>query len=183
MTNRLITPPVALAVSLAAARANLREPDVALNGIIETWIKGITAHAEHYMGRAIISQGWRVTLDTFPDAIRLDRPPIVSVASVKYYDAAGLLQTLDLQDYTVDLVSEPGYVVPARGKSWPATDDRINAVMVDYTCGYGADDTTTPEDIRLYILAKLTEQFTAEPGKEVKSCFLDRLLDGKVIWG
>lgn len=180
MTARLITPPVALPVALAAAKANLGIDGTDMDATITAWVLGITAYVEHYTGRALISQGWRVTLDSFGDSIRLEKPPTIAVASVKFLDAAGDLQTLDPADYLVDKITEPGYVLPGRGKSWPATFAEINAVSVDYTCGYGLTDADVPEGIKLFILAKLREQFDPAVRMErdtVQSNFLDRLLD------
>ena len=180
MTARQITPPASLAVTLEAARANLRVDGGDMDALITGWIEGITATAEHELGRALITQGWRVTLDAFPAAIRLEMPPAALVRSVKYIDAAGVLQTMDIADYVLDAVSEPGYVVPAPGKAWPATAPRVNAVMVDYTCGYGDTAASTPANVRLYILAKLVEQFDPATRMErdtVQSNFVGRLLD------
>jgi uncharacterized phiE125 gp8 family phage protein len=184
MTTQLITPPAALAVSLALAKANLRVDTSDDDTLIAAWINGISAHAEHYMQRSIINQTWRVTLDSFPDAVKLCYPPISAVSFVKYYDADDVLQTLDPTDYIVDTASEPGYVVPAPNKAWPNTYGKINAVQVQYVAGYGTDDTATPNDIKLYILAKLSEQFDPDSKpSSITSSFIDRLLDRHKIWG
>jgi uncharacterized phiE125 gp8 family phage protein len=182
MTERLITPPAALAVSLAAAKEALRidADDTSLDTLVTVWIKGVTQAAEHETGRAFVTQKWRVTLDAFPDAIRLARSPTISVDSVKFYDQDSQLQILDPADYYADIVTLPGYIVPGIGKAWPATAARINAVTVDVTCGYGPDDTTTPECASLYILARLAEQW--EPASKefkgtVQSDFIGGLLD------
>ena len=179
MQTRLITPPAALAVSLASAKLNLRIDDNASDAIITAWIQGITAHAEHITGRSFINQTWRVTLDAFPDSIPLPCP-VSSVTSVKYLDKLGAEQTLDADQYFVDTASEPGAIVPAVGVTWPDTYDRINAVYVDVVAGYGATDASVPDGIKLYILAKLTEQYdpSVRPEKDtVQASFLDRLLD------
>lgn len=179
MVTRLITPPAALPVSLASAKMNLRIDDSDQDDLITAWIEGITAHAEHYTGRSFVNQTWRVTLDTFPDAIELP-PPVSSVISLKYLDEEGTEQTLDPTDYIVDSVSEPGYLVPGVDKAWPATYDRINAVYVDVVSGYGATYTDVPAGLRLYILAKLTEQFDPSVRVEkdtVQASFIDSMLD------
>ena len=178
MPTRLITPPAALAVSLAEAKLNLRIDGNEQDSMIEAWIHGITAHAEHLTGRSFINQTWRVTLDSFPDAIELPGP--VSSVTVKYIDEAGTEQTLDQADYIVDSASEPGYAVPGVGKAWPATYDRINAVNVDVVAGYGDSEVNVPKGITLYILARLVEQYDPAVRVEkdtVQSSFLDRMLD------
>jgi uncharacterized phiE125 gp8 family phage protein len=182
MTTKSTTPPAALAVSLAAAKESLRidAGDTALDASITLWIKGITLEAEHQLGRSLINQGWRLSLDAFPDALRLDHPPTVSVESVKYFDTNNVQQTLDPADYMVDKITEPGYIVPAAGKAWPDTFDRIHAVEVNYTAGYGSTEADVPVNVQLYVLARLVEQFDST-GREFKetaqSKFVERLLD------
>lgn len=178
MTQRQITPPATLAVTLDQAKANMRIDGSDMDALVMMWIAGVTATVEHELGRALVTQGWRVTLDAFPAAIRLAMPPLMSVESVKFFDVAGALQILDPLDYVVDAINEPGYIMPAPGKAWPATAVRVNAVMVDYTCGYTAG--SMPANVSLYILAKLVEQFDPATRMErdtVQSIFLDRLLD------
>jgi uncharacterized phiE125 gp8 family phage protein len=190
MTTRLITPPAALAVDLDLAKKHLKiDPvDTATDAIndatVTAWIKGITGHAEHYMGRSLINQTWRVTLDKFPDAIKLYNPPLVSVASLKYLDENGVERTLDPADYKVDGVSEPGYIVPAPGTEWPNTDcAQVNAVYAEFICGYGTTHADVPDDIKLYIVAKLLEQYdpnasaAATVGKPYKVSYIDSMLD------
>jgi uncharacterized phiE125 gp8 family phage protein len=193
MTTKLVTPPAALAVSLEDAKLSLREDGSDKDALIIAWIKGITAYVEHYTGRALIHRQMRVTLDAFPTtcaggsgAIAFDHPPTASVDSIRFLDLGGTLQTLDPQDYLADLVSEPGYAVVATSKAWPATLDRINAVTADYTAGYSADSSGIPEGVKLFILAKLVEQFDVAARLEkdtVQSSFLDRLLDPYRMYG
>ena len=181
MPTRLITPPAALAVSLASAKANLRIDDDAHDPIITAWLLGIIAHAEHYTGLAFVNQAWRVTLDAFPDEIELPAP-VSSVTSVKYVDETGTEKTLAQAAYTVDAASRPGRIVPAYGKEWPATRDQINAVTVDVVAGFGASPDDVPGGIRTYILAKLAEQYDGEDAKRVANSYIDRLLDPYKVW-
>ena len=186
--NKLITPPAVLAVSLADAKLDLRIDGDDLDNSITRWIKGITMAAEHETGRAFVHQDWSVTLDKFPDAIRLDRAPVAEVLSLKFYDADNVLQTLHPDDMYLDKITEPGYLVPAAGKAWPATYSRPNALVVTYRAGYGPTDATVPECAKQYILANLCLQFdpasgAATVGKPFTVSFLDRLLDSLRVYG
>jgi len=180
MSLRLITPPVALAVSLDEARVTARldgtEADVELIRVIGQH----TRDAEHETGRALVQQTYRLTLDEFPAAFVLEYPPILTVEHIKFYDAAGVRQTLHPDDYLVDNESEPGEIVPAPGRAWPATQGRINAVEVQYSCGYGVDDSTVPDEIKGYILGKVAEHFA--PAGTSKSEFLGGLLDRSRVY-
>lgn len=194
MTTRLITPAAALAVDIEDAREalGLERDDTTMDGRLTRWLKGIIASAEHKSGRAFITQQWRITLDTFPVAkdgsaggFRLDHAPLVSIESIRYFDIASEQQTLDPQDYTIDTVSEPGYAVPATGKTWPDEADRINAVWVDYTAGYGDTHASVPETVKLYILAMLVElvdPMTKAERATPQTEFVDRLLDSVKVY-
>jgi uncharacterized phiE125 gp8 family phage protein len=180
MTMQQIGSPTGLAVTLDEAKKALRidGDDTAFDMLVEIWIRGVTAEAEHTTGCFFVNRPMRVTLDGFHCAIRL-AAPTYSVERVNFRDGAGALQVLDPQDYFVDRVSRPGYVVPASGKAWPTTRD-INAVAIDFTAGFGPDASTTPDCARLYILARLAEQW--EPStKDFKatsqSQYITRLLD------
>ena len=186
MTAKLITPPAVVAVSLAKAKSNLgyEVSETELDTLLTAWLMGIADYAEHQMGRAIMNQTWRVSLDCFPAAIRLPRPPVASVSFVKYYDATGVQQTLDPAAYALDSESEPCRLLPAPDTAWPATARRANAVTVEVVCGYGATDAATPAGIQLFLLAKLKEQFDPEVKPEkgtVQSSFIDHLLDRYTI--
>ena len=185
MTYQLITQNAVLEVSLVDAKAQLGIDGTELDATVTAWIKGVVAYAEHQTGRVILNQTWRTILDTFPDAIRLPFAPCSSVTSVKYLDSAGVEQTLDPLDYELSTENQAAWVVPAYGKTWPATFDKINAVKVDAVFGYGALITDVPSDYKLFILAKLREQFdsaTRMQENTVQSSFIDHLLDGKKVY-
>jgi len=51
-------------------------------------------------------------------------------------------------------VTEPARLVPAYGKTWPATRNEINAVEVTFTCGYGAAS-AVPEAIKAWVKLRI----------------------------
>lgn len=173
MTTRQIIPPAAMAVSIEAARRAARTSGTALDAELTDKVQAYTEDAEHKTRRAFITQTWEVTLDEFVPAIPLARPPIISVLAVKYYDTAGVLQTLAPDVYIVDDRSEPGSIVPAPDRAWPVTAKRPNAVQVQYTCGYGPGPDDVPAAIRQYILGMVENDYFPSAGAQ----FLCRLLD------
>jgi uncharacterized phiE125 gp8 family phage protein len=138
MRSVIVTPPAEEPVSLAEAKFHLRIDSTARDDEVSAWITEARAWCEEYCGRAFVTQTRMLVLDEFPDAIALDMPPAASVDSVKYLDATdGTLQTLSSSSYVVDIYNEPGWVQPSNGYSWPATYAEINAVRVQFVCGYG----------------------------------------------
>ncbi len=98
--------------------------------------------------------------DPARSAFKLPNPPLIAVSSITYIDPSGNVQTLDPSTYTVDADSEPGRITPSTGLSWPATKPVIDAVVVNYTAGYGTAGTNVPETYQLAILQLAAHWYT-----------------------
>lgn len=110
--------------------------------------------------------------------------PVITVDSVKYIDTAGVQQTLSNSVYIVDNVSEPCRVMTGYGQVWPSTQQRVNAVEVTFTAGYGSSGSNVPEAIRHWIMLRAAtlyenreEVAILNRGKLEQLPFVDRLLD------
>lgn len=129
--------------------------------LVEAYIAAATARVEFDTGCAIVKQQWQADYACFPDIIRLRKPPLLEVESVKYYDASGIQQTLDPADYQVSASGIVGRIAPAPGLSWPATQaGRFGAVSVVYQAGYvdvinGSASTEAPPLLKqaIFVLA------------------------------
>ena len=65
---------------------------------------------------------------------------------MSYDDSDGTQQTLAADTaYTVDLASQPGWIVPALNTRWPTAYRGINSVQVEFTAGYAAGDGSPPD--------------------------------------
>ncbi len=188
MALKLITPPSAEPVALAEAKVVLRIDHTDEDLLIQGLITAARETCEHILGRAIMTQTWELVLDDFPcgNDIELAHPPVQSITSVKYIDAiTGNLTTLSNTQYTLDSDSEPCFVVPARGVSWPATDNVANALRVRYVAGY-VDADSVPQSIKTWIL--LAVKFMQEncpAGADASSLphdFYGGFLDRYRIW-
>lgn len=187
MTPVRIASPVAEPVTLAEAKAHLRVDFADDDAYIEALIATARVAAEERLERTLVNTPWRLTLDGFPAAIKLPMPPLVSVEAVEFRDADGLGMTLDPQDYEVDTINEPGYVVPAPGARWPAVGPGINGVRVSYTAGYGPTGAHVPAPIRHWILLAIGDMYHLRTRSSDKAAvpqhFADSLLDPYRIWG
>lgn len=145
MQHHTTTPPATEPVTLADLRLHLgigQTDDTARDAIITGRIVTARIMAEKYTNTALISQTWTAYGRVFDPVIPL-KSPLQSVASVKYIDSNGTLQTLDTAAYEIDRVSN--IVVPAYGQAWPIPRDSVNSVQVEYVCGYGnASDVPAP---------------------------------------
>lgn len=154
MALKLITAPAAEPVSASEAKAHMRVDTSADDTYIGTLITVARQNVEAHLRRALISQTWELVLDGFPAGmVRLPKPPLASVTSIKYTDVDGVEATFSSAKYLVDTDSEPGRVVLKTGQTWPAvTLQEASAVRVRYVAGYGAAGSAVPQAIRQAIL-------------------------------
>jgi uncharacterized phiE125 gp8 family phage protein len=155
MGLKLITAPTDTPVTLAEAKAQCRVEDDSEDTLMTGLIAAATDYVEQYTGRAIMAQTWELTFDEFADSIALPKGPVTSVTSVNYYDINGDVQTLAASNYTVDLVSDPQWVVKNSDASWPDTVDSINTVVIRFVCGYAV----VPPSIKHAILLLISQWF------------------------
>jgi uncharacterized phiE125 gp8 family phage protein len=139
MSLRLITAPVSYPVTQAEAKLNLRIDGNDLNSNIDIHIATATALVEQYTGRAIMDQTWELVLDDFSDAIMLPKGPVQSITSVKYFDTAEVEQTLAADQYTLDNVSDPAWLVRVEDATYPEVADGVNNVIIRFVAGMDAD--------------------------------------------
>ena len=187
MSRKLITAPAVEPISVADAKLHLRVDSSSEDALISLMIQAAREECENEIRRALITQTWEKYLDSFPAAIELFYPPLQSVTSISYVDAAGNAQTLAGTEYTVDDKQEPAWIVPADLKFWPLTRCVINAVTVRFVCGYGSADTAVPKAIRNWLLIRIGDLFlnrqsvVMESGSinvaSVPARFVDSLLD------
>lgn len=142
MNLRVITAPAAEPVSTATAKSHLRVDHASDDELIESYIKTARELGEGLARRAFITQTLELVLDEFPRdlKLKLPRPPLQSVTSVKYLDADNVEYTFT--DYVVDARSEPGVIT---FNSTPGVAlAESGAVAVRFVAGYGATATAVP---------------------------------------
>lgn len=134
--------------------------DVLIGGLI----RSAQAHLEGpdgtggVLGRPVVRHVFDGVLADFPAfgaPIRLPCPPLVSVASVKYYDTDGVQQTLADTEYSVSKHPVTPLIRCGIGQDWPLTANIHDAVTVRFTCG----PAETPEDIRHAMLLLVAHLF------------------------
>jgi uncharacterized phiE125 gp8 family phage protein len=187
MSLKLITPPALEPVTLAEAKLHLRVDNATEDALIAALITAAREHAEHVTERAFITQTWELALDAFPCAeIRLPKPALLSIVSVKYDDAAAVEQTLGGSAYTIDTHAQPGWLLPAYNTTWPTTLAAANALRIRYTAGYGAAASAVPAGIKAWMLLRLGNLYRNREelvdGRMVQPSFVDRLLDPYRVW-
>ncbi len=106
------TSPAELPVSIFEARSHLRvdhsEDDALIAGYIAAATDALDGR-DGLLGRALVTQRWRLVLDAFPAGpIVLPLPPLRSVLSLSYNPlSGGSAVTLSPSTYTVDGIATP----------------------------------------------------------------------------
>jgi uncharacterized phiE125 gp8 family phage protein len=149
MALRLKTAAIATPVTDAALKSHARITDGSEDADVAALNLAATRAAEVATQRALMPQTWVLTLDQFPrgGVIDVPVPPLISVTSLKYLDVDGVLTTLSSADYVVDNQTEPGRIVPAYEKTWPAIQLMPNAVTIEFVAGY-ANAAAVPDPIK-----------------------------------
>ena len=153
------------------------------DALIDMLISSARMDAESLTGRSLISQTYKVVLDSFPNscdmaapygvlyslppnAIQLERGPVISVDSITYTAMDGSTQTMLPANYAVTGISMLGdlrpplaRITPVFGKIWPIPLPQIGAVTVNYTAGYGATAASVPAGIRSWILMRVKSRY------------------------
>lgn len=146
-----MTPPAVEPLTLAEARLHLRLDDTAEDTLVSALIVAARQMAEQHLGRALITQGFRLWLDRWPAgrrALDLPRPPLSAVSAVTTYDEDGDATVLDPASWLADVVAVPGRLVLRAGTATPFGSRAANAVSIDYEAGYGDAATDVPEPVR-----------------------------------
>lgn len=164
MAETLVTPPAADPISLAEAKAHCRVFIDDDDGLLAGYILAARSHLEGETRRAFLTQTWELTLDygwprervcgVVRPRIVLPRPPVQSVASIKYIDSSGADQTLAADRYKLAKAGTgEWFIEPAYGVTWPSVRNEMAAITVRFVAGYGGATTgNLPEPLRQAML-------------------------------
>ncbi|MBB5755282.1 head-tail connector protein [Prosthecomicrobium pneumaticum] len=160
MTVALIEAPAIEPVSVAEAKAHLRLDGSEEDGLVAAAIAAARIHVEAVTGRALIAQDWRLHLDRWPAGRRIGLPvaPLIAVAAITTYDAAGMPHGLDAALWRAEPAGARVLLLerPAPGLAW-------NGIEIDFTAGYGSTADDVPAPLRQAILI-LVAQWHAHRG-------------------
>ena len=145
MTSILITAPAVEPLTIADMRAHLRLASEAEDALLADYIKAAREHVERLTGRALITQGWRLYLDSWPEGrvVRLPVGPLQNIDSITVYDASGTPHALSPDKWSLGRE-----LAPARVKISLDIGVSSSAMMgaeIEFSAGYGATANAVPE--------------------------------------
>lgn len=139
MRLKLISGPASEPISLSDAKLHLRVDAGDEDALISRLITAARQYVEASTGACLGSQTWELYLDRFEREIVLPRYPVQNIVEIGYTPAGGSEVPVSSGDYIVDKAGPPWRIVPAFGKTWPAsTLDPISGVRVRFTAGFTA---------------------------------------------
>ncbi len=147
MASILLTAPAVEPVTLDEARAFLRVETNDDDEVIAALVSGARIHVEAQTRRALITQGWRISADAWPDDGRLQvRPaPLKTLDAARVYDFDSAAHEVDTQAFVPDLANSVLIFAP-----WalPAPGRLSAGIELDVTVGYGDAVVDVPEALR-----------------------------------
>ena len=180
MNLRLITPPTAEPVSVATAKTYLRVDGSDDDTLIGSLIKAAREKGEELSRRAFISQTQEMIIDCWPKDLQLKimRPPLQSITSVKYLDSANAEHTWT--DYVTDIRSEPGVVIFNSTPSAALLES--GAITVRFVAGYGNAGSNVPERINQTILQLVAYWYENRDSQAVPTYIRQAFVAERVVW-
>jgi uncharacterized phiE125 gp8 family phage protein len=185
------TPPAYRPLTLDQVKLHCRVIGTAEDTVLGVYLDAAVGACEHELGRSIMAQGWRATLDTFPRAVRLPKPTIQSINGITYWDTEGDPQSLDLDFY--ELTGDTLGLV--HGATLPALWRGAGVVQINYTAGYAtgseaAQQAAVPANIKSWLLLTVGAMYANRESiqvgvsvAELPGRFVGGLLDAHRVYG
>ena len=150
----LVTGPTSDSVTLEQAKkqCELADSDTAHDQHLSELIDRARQEFESDCDMCIASQTWKLIRDDFQDGMQLQKGPIQSITSIKYYDTSGVLTTLPTTIYNFDIANrrirlQYFKIVPLSLLRWDAWE-------FIYLCGFA-----TPPGIAVQAMLMLIEKY------------------------
>jgi uncharacterized phiE125 gp8 family phage protein len=147
MSSILLSAPAIEPVSLAEAKAFLRVEHDDDDAVIAALIASARLHVEAQTRRALITQSWRLSFNSWPQAARIEvRPaPLRTLTAARVCDADGTSHSVDTQAFVLDMANAAMVFAP-----WalPQPGRSAAGIKLDVTAGYGDAAVDVPEPLR-----------------------------------
>lgn len=174
----MVTAPEAEPVELAKAKQYLRidAGDESFDDEVETFIAASRAEIEQICNTRMITQEVLLATSSFADLEHLPIGPVQDIVSIQYMDAEGIEQELAAEDYYLVANGLRAQINRASNVVWPVIANRVDAVRVTVTIGYGDTGADLPRDLYFVILQAIRAKFD---GRELAS---EHMLVNHRIW-
>lgn len=170
MARSLVTPPLALPVTLDQIKTHLKIETNADDAYLLELAAAAVGHVQAETGKYLVTQTWRIYLDKIPFSgiVELRLAPVVSVDAITVYDQTGIPSVIEPSQYSVDIVSFPSRICFA---SLPQSGQQMNGIEIDLVCGYGDTGADVPGQIvrAMLVLIAHWHEFRGSPADPLLS--------------
>jgi uncharacterized phiE125 gp8 family phage protein len=147
----IVDAPLITPITIEEVKAQLRvehdDDDTILTRLIDVAVAYTDVRGA--LGQAMITQKWAQWINANPPQnVSLILGPVQNVTAVKYYDTDGVLQTDDINNYQVFGTDFATVISPKDSFAWPVSQQRSDAIKIEYEIGYGDEITNVPQTIR-----------------------------------
>ncbi len=178
-------------ITLAEVKAQLRvehnDDDVMIQRLITVAVAYTDVRGA--LGQAMITQKWAQWMGPNPQQkVALALAPVQSVTAIKYYDVDGALQTDTLANYQTFGTDFTSTVGPKDGFAWPVTQNRPDAIRIEYQIGFGDAINDVPQSIRHALMLLVghwydnREQSQADKLQDIPYGFQELMDISRVSW-
>ena len=146
----IITEPTIEVITVDELKTFARIDTTAEDTLLEGFIKAARIATEKYLGRALVTQTMKMTMDFWPGTvIQFPRPPLISVTKVATLDESDVETEYSSSNYYVVTEAIPGKLVLKQSVTAPINTSRDYAgYLVEFTAGYGPAGEDVPQPIR-----------------------------------
>ena len=133
-------------ISLAEAKAFLKIEDEAEDGLVEALITAARLHCEMVTGTALMTQSWRLLLDTVPadGMVTLPVTPFQALSAITVFDEDGDPHELT----TAGVLDGPERLVVPRSLFEGQAPRARQGIEIDYVAGFGDEPEDVPAGLR-----------------------------------
>ena len=152
---KVVTPSTVPLFTTSEAKDFLKVDTTADDTLIDNLVAAATESCQIYTNQYFLKTAVEQYSDTWAGIYTLYKSPVSVITHIKYYDSDDTEQTLASSNYILDDVSKPARIGLAVDATLPDLADRINAVHVNYSVGYGITSDTVPQGIQQAVLLTL----------------------------
>lgn len=161
--------PTGLAVSLLDMKDWLKVTTASQDTLITDLIKSATLTGEKWTKRDFLNKDYKTFRNNFSDfpfqfgirdEIVLRRSKLQSVISVEFLKET-VLTAVDSTVFYITEETDFSRIIPFESKQWPidSVDDREQAVVINFTAGFGITEADIPDDLQTAIKLHVAEAF------------------------
>lgn len=182
----VVTAPAAEPLTRDEAKLWLKLTQALQDSEVDSLLRECREAGEKHTGRTWLTSVLKLRLPEWPsdDEIEFPRPPFISVASVKYYDPDGVLQTLSPSSYFVTASKGNGKLSLKASAEWPDLEDegRPYPIEVEFSAGYGVAGSSLPGPYLSGFKLLLTHLFKNRSQEETGTNVAPRVYGLEELW-